>query len=140
MVAAAAGWYPDPAAPRQSERYFDGESWSPRVRPVTGAVHDERPEREDRRVVISTSSYDPRHTPMPRLVTPIGVGAEGVKLSSEELSRVSRTRLVRIGGVAAAMVVLATVSLVLVLVRSSGNVGSVEDVNLTPQPVATTTP
>jgi hypothetical protein len=38
MTAAAAGWYPDPQAPSERERYWDGQGWTEQLRPLAPAA------------------------------------------------------------------------------------------------------
>lgn len=38
MSAAAAGWYPDPQAPSERERYWDGQGWTEQLRPLAPAA------------------------------------------------------------------------------------------------------
>jgi hypothetical protein len=38
MTAAAAGWYPDPQAPSERERYWDGQGWTEQIRPLAPAA------------------------------------------------------------------------------------------------------
>lgn len=40
MSAAAAGWYPDPQAPTERERYWDGAAWTEQLRPLAPAAPD----------------------------------------------------------------------------------------------------